>query len=154
MEGHFDFKWLLVIVSSDTNGSQSGTGPHVAFCWLTQQPGEAPGAPQGSDPTGVSVSPGAGSAVLSKCNSGHGEWEGSGVSQKGKAPGKPFSPAAVLGSDRSLSQAACSRAQHMHGTAEGGPARGKGWLNPNRNQPQQLKLGLIFPRNSTSPPGL
>lgn len=93
MEGHFDFKWLLVIVTSDTNGSQLGTGPHVAFCWLTQQPGEAPGAPQGSNPTGVSVSPGVGSAVLSKGNSGHGEWEGSGVSQKGKAPGKPFSPA-------------------------------------------------------------
>lgn len=154
VEGHFDFKWLSVIVSSDTNGSQSGTGPHVAFCWLAQRPGEAPGAPQGSDPTGVSVSPGVGSAVLSKCNSGHSEWEGSGVSQQGKAPGKPFSPAAVLSSDRSLSQAACSRAQRMHGPAEGGPARGQGWLNPNRNQPQQLKLGLIFPRNSVSPPGL
>lgn len=73
---------------------------------------------------------------------------------EGQSPRKALLACRVLSSDRSLSQAACSRAQHMHGTAEGGPARGKGWLNPNRNQPQQLKFGLIFPRNSVPPLGL
>lgn len=97
-EGRFDFKWLSVTVSSDAKGSQSGTSPHVAFCWLAQRPGEAPGAPQGSDPTGVPVSPGAGSAVVSKGNSGtvNGEalgflrgakpWESPSRLQQGSAP--------------------------------------------------------------------